>query len=100
MGRGGYDPAVDALPIHETQDLLEGLSAFLVDERPLAACRYCLGYVGKKREHGQLQVRVQKDPSLEPVTRATHLSRYRFAKEMLAYLGRRSIERMTGRRIW
>lgn len=100
MGRNGYDPAVDAFPIHQADDLLGELKAFLFDDRPLEACRNCLGYVGSWQKHRFLSRDVVEHPEQERISRATHLDRRRLAQATAAYLYRRGREALTGKPQW
>ena len=100
LKQNGYNPSTDALYIHETRDLFNDLKSFLLDPRPLSACRYCLGYLGKKMDHGQITREVVKNPALEPVTCSDQLSRLLLAKETVKYCGRRVVEKVTGRQKW
>jgi MoaA/NifB/PqqE/SkfB family radical SAM enzyme len=100
MNKNGYDSSRDALYIHESRDLFNDLKRFLFDTKPLSACSYCLGYVGKRLEHGQISREVVKDPASEPVTCASELNMPLLAKETVKYYGRRLVEKVTGRRKW
>lgn len=100
MGRNGYDSSVDAFPIHQADDLLKELTAFLFSDRPLEACRNCLGYVGKWQKHRFLEKEVVQRPQDEPITRRTHLDTRRFVQASALYAVRRGREMVTGRGEW
>ena len=100
MGKNGYDPSADAFHIHQARDLFAELKAFLFSPRPLEACRNCLGYVGKWREHRFLAKETVANPQAEPITRATHMDRRKLAQATLAYLYRRGREALTGEPQW
>ena len=100
LKRNGYDPKVDAFDIHASRNLYDDLRAFLTSTTPLQACRYCLGYVGKKIVHVQIPPEMVKHPASERATRATHLSKTRLVREIGKYFSRRVVEKLTGRPKW
>ena len=46
--------AADGVKISDSPDLARDLSTYLKSPEPLAACRYCLGSVGKRFPHSQV----------------------------------------------
>ena len=80
-----YDSTVDAFEIHESEGLFSDLKQFLLSEKTMDACQFCLGYLGKKQHHHLLKSRYLKEPALQKLTRRSHLDRYRFIKESLEY---------------
>ncbi|MEU5272472.1 hypothetical protein AB0G77_28825 [Streptomyces hygroscopicus] len=48
---GGWDPRVDGIEIGDGPEFLDRLHRFLTADRPLRACRNCLGSVGKLHPH-------------------------------------------------
>lgn len=100
MGRNGYDPSADGLEIHAEGDLLARLREFLFSDRPLEACRNCLGYVGSWQKHRFLEKDVVAHPERERVSRGTHLDRRRLAQATTLYYLRRAREKVTGRGEW
>ena len=100
LNQNGYDSSTDALYIHESRDLFNDLKGFLLDPRPLSACQYCLGYVGKKMDHGQISREVAKNPASEPVTCSNELSMPTLAKATVKYFGRRVMEKVIGQQKW
>jgi hypothetical protein len=100
MGKNGYDPGVDGFDIHGATNLFEELKRFLFTPETLDACRYCLGYVGKREAHHQLDPATFDNPANEPRTRKTHLDHRLFVQESLKYYGRRIKEKVTGKPQW
>lgn len=100
MGRNGYDSSVDAFQIHAATDLFSELKDFLFSDKPLDACRYCLGYVGKWQAHRQLTKDVIAQPQLEEVSRETHMDTRRFVQASTLYYLRRGKELVTGKPQW
>lgn len=100
LNQNGYESITDALYIHVSSDLFNDLRSFLLDPRPLSACRYCLGYAGKKMDHGQITREVVKNPASEPVTCSDELSMPLLAKATVKYYGRRVVEKVFGRQKW
>lgn len=94
LGREGYDPRGDGLDIHASSDLLGDVRRYLRRAQPLECCRYCLGTVGRMREHRQLTAPELDDPGSHPVSGeldAGFLVRSllrRVRRETLATLGR------------
>lgn len=99
-GQGGYDPAGDAFDIHGATSLFEDLQAFLLETKTLAACRYCLGYVGKLQPHRQLRPEALANPGLQGTTRRRDLDRMKLVKASVRYYRRRITEALTGRAQW
>lgn len=95
-GASGYDPARDAFDIHGAKDL----AAFLFAQKPLDACRHCLGFVGKERQRRQLAKETLANPRAEPISRRTHLDPRKFVGASLRYFARRALERVDGRPRW
>jgi cyclic pyranopterin phosphate synthase len=100
MGRNGYDPAKDAFDIHGAKDLFEDLRTFLYTPKTLEACRHCLGYVGKREAHHQLDPVVLANPAAETRSIRTHLDKRLFVQESVRYFGRRIKEQVTGKPQW
>jgi hypothetical protein len=100
MGQSGYEPERDGFDIHGATDLSAQLWNFLSDTRPLDACRYCLGYVGKMQAHHQLTKDLVLIPRSRSITRKTHLSKSRLLKESIGYVYRRTAEAVSGRLRW
>jgi len=100
MGQSGYQAEADGFDIHGATDLRKQLWEFLTDDKPLDACRYCLGYVGKQQAHHQLPIEDTRDARSRPITRKTHLSKTTLTKESLRYFGRRITEVLTGKSMW
>lgn len=46
-----YDASVDGVPVHNNPALAEQLERYLNDDRPLAACAYCLGTCAPRERH-------------------------------------------------
>jgi len=100
MGQSGYQAEADGFDIHGATDLNQQLWDFLTDNKPLDACRHCLGYVGKQQAHHQLPIEDTRDARSQPITRKTHLSKTTLTKESLRYFGRRITEVLTGKSMW
>jgi hypothetical protein len=100
MGTSGYQPDVDGFDIHGATDLPKDLWKFLSEDKPLDACRFCLGYIGKMQDHHQLTTIEAQDARTRPVTRKTHLSKATLVRETLSYFRRRASEALTGRKNW
>jgi hypothetical protein len=102
VGRNSYSAFDDAFDIHGATDLFSELWEFLVTNRTLDACQHCLGHVGKWVEHRQLTKEEVRSPKARhpQVTRASHLSKRKFAQESLFYVYRRAVEKLTGKRQW
>lgn len=100
IGMGDYDPAGDGYDIHAGGERLAALKAYLFSPRVLEACRWCLGHVGKFQEHHQLDPSFVKSPTMQRISGATHLDRYKLLKESVRYGRRRLVERVTGRPAW
>jgi glycosyltransferase involved in cell wall biosynthesis/organic radical activating enzyme len=77
MGRNGYQPQADAFDIHaqRDRDFYTELKRFFLSNDTLESCRYCLGYLGKREAHRQLQNQLLTDPTAQPITRKAHLDR-------------------------
>jgi organic radical activating enzyme len=56
-----FNSAADGVPIDDDPALSERLLAYLSDDRPLAACAYCLGTSGAAQPHRQLNRRAVQD---------------------------------------
>ena len=69
MGQPGYKPEGDGFDIHGASDLRTELWEYLSGDRPLEACRSCLGHVGKKQVHHQMSVKEARDARSLPITR-------------------------------
>jgi MoaA/NifB/PqqE/SkfB family radical SAM enzyme len=103
MGKNGYDSNVDAFQIHSHKnqsDMFNGLKDFLFSDKPLQACKNCLGYVGTWQSHRQLTKDVVAAPELEVISRETHLDKRRFVQATALYYMRRGKEKLTGSRQW
>jgi hypothetical protein len=100
MGQSGYQAEGDGFDIHGATDLRMQLWEFLTDNKPLDACRYCLGHVGNGQAHHQLTIQEIRDAQNQPITRKTDLSRMALTKESLKYFGRRATEVLTGKPRW
>jgi cyclic pyranopterin phosphate synthase len=100
MGKPAHSFVDDGLDIHNTANLFEDLKTFLFTPKTLKACNHCLGYVGKWQEHQMLSKEALANPAVQPVSRRTHLSKRKFLQETASYYYRRSIEKLTGRKMW
>jgi organic radical activating enzyme len=95
-----YDPHQDGFAIHRNSDLYYGLINYLNESTSKEACRYCLGYVGKKNPHRQLSGESLQYPALRPITRKNNLDYAKFAQEVFGYFRRRVIERFSDESMW
>jgi len=68
--------ALDGIPLHEPR-LKERLADALRSKRPLAACRYCLGTVGRNQSWRQLSPAERKAPDRPTVALSDMLDRGR-----------------------
>jgi hypothetical protein len=100
MGQSGYQAEGDGFDIHGATDLRKQLWEFLTDDRPLDACRHCLGYVGNKQTHHQISIEDARDARTQPITRKTHLDKTILVRESLRYFGRRTAEALAGKNSW
>lgn len=100
MGKTGYRAEADGFDIHGATDLPKQLWEYLTNKRPLDACRYCLGHVGKLQDQHQLTATEARNPRSQPVTRKTHLSIRTLAKQSIRYFQRRATETLTGKAMW
>ncbi len=74
LGLDGYTPSADGVDLHAPGDLLARVREYLFARQPLEACRYCLGWLGRRVPQRQLSAGEQNSPGDRPVRRATHLS--------------------------
>ena len=100
LQRDGYDPANDAFDIHNSSNIYSDLKRFLMSQRTIDACRFCLGYVGKIQKHHQLGTEYVHHPMRQNIRRTTHLDAKLFLKKSLHYYGRRWFEQLTGKQQW
>ena len=100
LERDGYDPANDAFDIHNSSNIYSDLKRFLMSQRTIDACRFCLGYVGKIQKHHQLGTEYVHHPMRQNIRRTTHLDAKLFLKKSLHYYGRRWFEQLTGKQQW
>jgi cyclic pyranopterin phosphate synthase len=100
MDRSGYDAKVDGFEIHAPTDLRSELWKFLTNDSVPDACRYCLGWVGKRQKQHQLTAVDVKDPRSQPISRRSHLDKIRFVKESVKYFYRRAAEAATQHPKW
>ena len=100
LGQSGYRAETDGFNIHAATDLQQELWKFLTEGKALNACRHCLGYVGHKQAHHQLNIAETANVASVPITRKTHLSRKTLARESYYYLRRRTAELLTGKPAW
>lgn len=76
---------LDGVPLHAPR-LKERLLEALRSDRPLAACRHCLGTVGKERPWRQLSAAERKRPTPEAAAPESLIDRRRLARRKLARL--------------
>jgi hypothetical protein len=62
LGSSAPDTTRDGIKIEDAPTFRENLLGYLVSEQPLAACRYCLGSVGKQVRHAQERGCVTRAP--------------------------------------
>ena len=99
-GQSGYRPELDGFDIHAATDLRSELWEFLTDNTVLDACRYCLGYVGKKQDHHQLAPADVLDPRSQSISRSSHLDKFRLLGESMQYYYRRAAQVVSSRPKW
>ena len=100
MGASGYQADCDGFDIHGATDLRKQLSEYLLGNRPLEACRYCLGFVGNQQDHHQLTAKEVRDPRSRPATRKSNLNLHTLITESSRYFVRRAKEKLTGKARW
>jgi organic radical activating enzyme len=66
VGGGSVDFSGDGIPLRDNPDLRNQLEAYLRNEEPLSACRYCLGAVGKELPARQMNKRAVAEWLAEP----------------------------------
>lgn len=100
MGRESYNPANDAFDIHNSLDIFHDLKDFLTSPQSLEACRFCLGNVGIRGKHHQLEMEYLQHPELQNIRRSTHLNTTLFLGHCGYYYCRRFLEKLTGKQFW
>lgn len=96
LGRDDYLPERDGVQVHEASDLFGDVKDYLLSPKPLDACRYCLGSVGRKRAHRQMTAQEVANPAAPAITRATHLSPTRLASHLAGHLCHMAANRLRG----
>lgn len=84
MGISGYDSAPEGFNIHQAGNTSNELKKFLMSEKAMEACRYCLGSLGKTQDHYQLDSEILLNPGLLNITRENALDRNRLVREMFS----------------
>lgn len=85
----------DGVPLHGNPNLRQQLAQYLSDEKPLNACYYCLGSLGRDFNHHQLSPdRVRQSGRVDETNLETLLERNPFR------LLRRAVARKVGRSAW
>lgn len=95
-----YDPIPDGLSIHNHSNLHKDLRSYLADRRSTEACRYCLGYIGKRIPHTQVYPNSGLNDEKISVTRRNSLDFRRLFKNACGLFYRRFAERLTGKQRW
>jgi organic radical activating enzyme len=84
LGAPPYDPRADGFPIHGAKNPVEELSDYLDSPIPPAACRWCLGSVGKETDHVQLSLPQTTNPASLGITRERDLDMEKLLGNLLA----------------
>lgn len=75
LGINDYDPSADGFDIHGSSIRAKSLRDYLTSNKPLNACRYCLGSLGKDQEQHQLSGEMIKNPAILNINRDEHIDR-------------------------
>lgn len=86
IGVFDYNKSEDGLNLYKTNNLYEDLKEYLLKQRTLDACQYCLGYLGKSLSHCQLSPELINNPSNLILSRRKDLDYYKTVKEILKLL--------------
>lgn len=86
IGTFNYNRYEDGLNLYKTNNLYYDLKEYLLKQRTLNACQYCLGYLGKRRFHYQLSPELINNPSKLNFSRRNDLDYYITIKEILKLL--------------
>ena len=65
LGIESYRKENDGISIHNNNNLFNDLRAYFASKKPLNACQYCLGTIGKAMQHTQLNAEGIKNELLE-----------------------------------